>query len=851
MSALLSALSLPYLRTNKGRILVTLLGIVIGVQGMVAMAALNRSIVRSFEDGIGVIAGDATLQIAGPETGIPEELAREAESVNGVRFATALVEGSFHPPQNPEIRIAVFGVDFLEQVGKRNPQFPPEHVHIKYELSFLNALDSIALGGPLMRRMNLDVGSRLELVTPAGLRTFTVRGSLDPVGPVKLYDGAVALLDLPNAQRLLLAPGLVQTIYVTVDPEADHELVRRALETVIGPRARVEATSIRGEQFGALLGSLRVALWLASLVTMIVAFFIIYQTMAISVDQRRRDIAIARALGFTRRSVVSVFLLEALALGVLGALGGVIGGYVLARMSLTTALAGVSDMYAHVATASLSLPLGETLVGVSLGITTCVLAGVAPAFRAASDSPVAVLRSATGVQASAIARLPLAFGTASVACAIAILSTDLRLSTPVEKTVWIMLGHGSLLAGASLCAPAFVALVAHCLMPVGRRATLVVDLATDFFSRRPQRAAATASAIMVGYALVVVLGAVVHSITGTLRVWLDRTFDSGLMVGTAPGLASATFEVEIATRLANLDGVLAVERYRKTLLSFEEHPIVLATFDRRNRPDGSPLVVTRTTDDAYARAERGEAALVSESFSFRYGYDIGDTIVLSTTEGVRPFEISAIVRDYTFDLGTVFVDADVYRRLWHDSRLTYAKLWTRPDVALADVRSAVARAITDVPQISLVTNVEFRREVETRVHGLLRVLGSLQLFASTIAVLSVVNLLLASILDRRREISLLRSVGVTRRQIRSAVIVEAGLMGMTGATLGLITGSVGAFFMVKHSLRIDMGWSLDFRFPVVLALSTMLLTTLAAAAAGYLPARRITAGKILPGLQME
>jgi putative ABC transport system permease protein len=297
--------------------------------------------------------------------------------------------------------------------------------------------------------------------------------------------------------------------------------------------------------------------------------------------------------------------------------------------------------------------------------------------------------------------------------------------------------------------------------------------------------------------------------------------------------------------------VSSVERYRKALLTFAGEPIVVVAFDRRRRPDGAPLVVVDSLPDAYKSAERGEAIFISESFAFRFAKGLGDTVHLPTAAGRRAFSVHAIIRDYTFDLGTVFVDVDVYQSWWRDTRLTYAKLWTSPTADLTQVRAAVAREITDVPHVSLVSNVEFRREVEQRVHGLLRVLDSLLVFASLIAVLSVVNLLLASVQDRRREISLLRSVGVTRRQIRQAVVVEAGLMGITGAFLGIVTGSIAAFFMVTHSLRIDTGWSLDFRFPLGLAISTMIATTSAAALAGYLPARRITAGSVLAGLQAD
>jgi ABC-type antimicrobial peptide transport system permease subunit len=153
VTALLLAVSLPYLRAHAGRILLTLLGVIIGVQGMVAMGALNHSIIKSFEAGLEAIAGSARLQIAGPETGIPATLAEDALRVPGVESAVAVIDGSLTLADDPSLRIRTFGIDLLSMVGTRSPQFPREHVHIADELGFVNALDSIALGQPLLDRL--------------------------------------------------------------------------------------------------------------------------------------------------------------------------------------------------------------------------------------------------------------------------------------------------------------------------------------------------------------------------------------------------------------------------------------------------------------------------------------------------------------------------------------------------------------------------------------------------------------------------------------------------------------------------------------------------------------------------
>lgn len=851
MTSLLLAVSLPYLRAHAGRILLTLLGVIIGVQGMVAMGALNHSIIKSFEAGLEAIAGSARLQIAGPETGIPTTLAEDALRVPGVESAVAVIDGSLTLADDPSLRIRTFGIDLLSMVGTRSPQFPREHVHIADELGFVNALDSIALGQPLLDRLKLKVGDTVRLATPSGIRPYVIRGSLDDVGPTKLFGGLVALLDLPVAETVFLSPGLTQTIYINAKPGTDYAKLEADLRTAIGTRARVERTEARGQQMDALLGSVRVALSLASLVTMIAAFFIIYETIAISVEQRRREIAIARSLGFTRGAVAGVFMLEALILGALGAGGGAIGGYVLARLSLTTVATGVEGLYFAVIAGGITLPAGSTLFAMISGCAVCLFAAAIPAFDAAREPPAQVLRGAMGVTPEGRGWKPLALGAFVVATAAIVLSNDIRIQSASGKTAWILLGHALLILGAGLMATDYVRAWSKLIAPARSQADVRVSLACDFFSRRPRRIAAVASAIMVGYALVVVLGSVVHSIDRTLAEWINVTFGADIKIGTGAGLNAGSFEATLIEPIRHLPSVETVESFQKTLFIFDNHPVVLVGIDPTNRPGKTPLMIERSISDAYARMKQGEGVAISESFARRYFFDIGDSITLTTAKGAHAFLVVAVVRDYMMDLGTILVDIEPYQEWWEDSRLTYAHVWPKAGANIDLLREEINRLLKDHPLVTVVTNREFRSDVEDRVRNLLGVLGSLQVFACSIAVLGVVNFLLAATLDRSREIALLRSVGLTRHQIRSALMIEGGVMGFVGSVLGFVVGFPAAYFMVKHSMPIALGWSLDFQFPGTLALTTLIAITLAAALASYFPARRITRGTILAGLQVE
>jgi hypothetical protein len=212
---------------------------------------------------------------------------------------------------------------------------------------------------------------------------------------------------------------------------------------------------------------------------------------------------------------------------------------------------------------------------------------------------------------------------------------------------------------------------------------------------------------MVGFALVVVLGSVVTSIETTLRAWLDATFGAEISVGTSPGLNSALFDNSIVQRMQQIPGVQSVEKYRKSVQIYDSKPVILVAFDYYNHPDRRPLILTEAQPDAYELALKGAGVFVSESFAHRYRKYVGDLLTLETSLGAKQFPIVGLARDYTMDLGTILIPYDEYVRLWSDTKLTYAHIWTARSSDLEAVRRSVNAIVNENPSVSVVTSSEF------------------------------------------------------------------------------------------------------------------------------------------------
>ncbi|MEO2168038.1 MAG: ABC transporter permease, partial [bacterium] len=202
--SLFRELILPYHRRHLFRMLLTLVGVVIGTQVVVAVQLLNRSVVGSFEATVETIAGSADLQITNASSGVPEEVVDEIFEVPGVASASGLLQGVLVMDDG---ELTVFGVDLFADQSVREAHFPPESIHIDDEFIFANARDSIAVALPFLAARGLGLGDTMDVQGPFGPATLTVRGALDPVGPAKLFGGAVAVVDLFVAQDLFVRKG--------------------------------------------------------------------------------------------------------------------------------------------------------------------------------------------------------------------------------------------------------------------------------------------------------------------------------------------------------------------------------------------------------------------------------------------------------------------------------------------------------------------------------------------------------------------------------------------------------------------------------------------------------------------
>ncbi len=371
-------------------------------------------------------------------------------------------------------------------------------------------------------------------------------------------------------------------------------------------------------------------------------------------------------------------------------------------------------------------------------------------------------------------------------------------------------------------------------------------LALDTVARDPTKSRGALAALMTAFAMVLIVGAFVQSLRGSIVTWIDQTFSVDLRISPTAQLplpAGPTLPGALEDEIRTVPGVALVTASRMINVQLGNEMAVLRTvsaagLEREHYPvvEGN-VIVTR---EGFGR---GDAVLISDNLSYRHDLHAGDHLTLETPAGPHTFLVGAVVLDYTLDLGTIILDHSTYRRLWRDDLASTFLVWLTPGTPLDATRDAISQRLQPRFRLSIVTNGEFNSQISDALDGALLMTNAIQLVAVAIALIGVINFFLAETLDRRREIGLLRSVAMTRRQLVRMFAGEALVLGALGGILATLFAWPVARLLVTHSTRIVSGWSLAFDFPYPMALATIGVAALTSVAAAYYPGRRAAASR--------
>jgi putative ABC transport system permease protein len=847
-------------KRHRLRTALTFFGIALGVGVIVAIAVVNRSLTTSFQSTIDQIAGKAVLQVANGESGIDDSLFPVIRDTAGVLDAAPAVEGFLPVVGALGERLYVYGVDLLTDFAIRDHQFSDSQFAFDQALDFIAQPDSIALTESMSRRLNLPLGGRVSLLTSEGKREFIVRALLKEQGTAKVFGGSFALMDLPTAQRTFGKQGKLDIVDLTVEEGARVEDVQRRLRQSLKGSAEVERPRKRGEQIEQLLTSFRVGLFFVSLIALFVGFFLIYNTVSVSVVQRRKEIGTLRCLGMKRGELLHLIVAEATFLALAGSLAGAALGWILARAALIAVGETVGNLFSLIDLLGGNFTWREWALALGSGIAVAVLAALHPAWEAVHVSPLENARQATW--------RPARRGRASWAnrfgllCLIA--SPILLASAPAAQDAVARFSVGVagmlvfLLCLAFFC-PALVSAVVRqfwrAALHLPGLTWVEARLASDSLRRNPVRSGITVATLMISLAAIFTIAAFVNSVRGSLLAWVDQMVTADLIVSSGArtaGPRNVPLREELLPELKKIPGIKVIDLYRLIRSSYQGQPIVIESFSARDSASVRTLPMAEG-DGARALREMGDAkgVIVSESFHSKFGARSGDRLELMTPSGRVGFDVLGVYIDYSSDSGSVLLDRALYQKYWKDELLDAFDLWLEPGADQGRIIQTIKDRHGERYQLFISTHRELKETVVHIMEQSFVVNYAVEIVAVVVAIFSVINTLLASILDRAREIGVLRAIGATQAQVRRIVVMEAGWMGLIGGVLGLFAGSVMAYHHVVYNTKLLTGWTFQFFYPYDVAALSVIASVMLCLLAGYAPAKQAASTPIVTAIGYE
>jgi putative ABC transport system permease protein len=853
MMSLLQLVTIPYLRQNPLRLCLTILGVAFGVAIFVAIRVTNLSTLRAFAETVDAVSGRTQLHIVGEVGSLDQSLYPRVRSTPGLAAAVPVVTGYAAAESWEGELLLVLGIDILLDRDVREYRIVASEDVDRESLRQLLDPDTLFVSETFVQRHGLKLGSSVPLLTPRGRHEYVIRGLLAPEGPARALGGNFVVMDLSAAQLAFEKAGRLDRIDLALQPGVAVDVMQEVLQARLGHGVKVERPSFRNATVEKMLRSFQVNLTALSMIALFVGMFLIYNTLSSAVVERRKDIAILRAVGAGRGAVAGEFLIEGLLVGIIGTLVGIPLGVLLSRLTLHIVSHTLVALFLVVAIERLMISPSIVITALSVGLGASLVSVAMPIREAIRVQPVEGLALAQYQRRPRRSLIRL-FAPWIAWLLVGYLLTWMR---PVGDTpLFGYLSAFALLCGFSLFMPAAILGLTWMLRPILFGLFRAEgEVATENLQSALSRNAVAAASLMTGVAMVVSVAIMVSSFKRTVYTWVDQTVQSDLIVSAADpssGLPTVTLPESLARQLTAIDGILEVDALRSLSIPYQGRQIILnvADLDVFGRYTDYPLL-DGDRDQVFREVVAQDSVIVSENFSYRFGVQRGDAVTLPTREGPRSFRVAGVSLDFSSDQGTVVMHWGTFGKYWTERVVDTIGVFLRPGASLEVVAAEVKQRFGQMHRLFLFSNQAFKSEIYQLIDQSFVITYALEMIAIVVGIMGIATALYTAVLERQRETSVLRALGALRSQIQKIILLESSLLGLLGVGVGTLCGACLSVILVYIINRQSFGWTLRLTFPTWTLVANLGLIYFAALAAGIWPAHQAAKVRLTETLRME
>jgi len=843
--------TLKSLLSRKLRLALTALSITLGVAFIAGTFIYTDTIGKVFDgifadafEGIDIVVSAESDFQFGSGGYLPEDDLMGLSGVEGVASVVPFIQG--------------MGVQIIDPVGEPvGGQGPPQfgfnweendtEGFVVREGQIPSGSGEVAIDAATARAFGFTLGQTIEVLTPATpVREYELVG-IAGFGEADNLGGATfALFDLQTIQRLIEREGELSGASIQVVPGADVEEVIGRIVPLLGDDAVVESGQSAAEKQAAgiqeALAFFNTFLLTFGFIALFVGTFIIANTFRIVVTQRTRELALFRALGATSRQVNLMVLAEAVVVGTFASAVGIVAG-----IGLALALrAGLEGFGIDLPTGPLVITPRTILVGMVVGVVVTVASAILPARRASRVPPVAAM-SQDLVAPRRRAHRPRALtGTIVTSLGLAALFFGLfvEIDGGLPEIAYVGLGAAVTFVGVAVLSPLIARPIAGAIgAPFARLLRVPGRLAQQNAVRSPRRTSATASALMIGIALVTLASIMAASIRAVVDEVLDVGVEADLIVRSTNDFdPTAGFTPALGVRAAADPSFSDGTRIRVGPALIDDDETFVSSF-ADNYTDFFPYEALEGTTTLGARG-----LLVDKGVAESREWALGAVVVLTFEDtGPQSFTVVGIASGPAYS-GVIAMSERAYEASFGTPADAQLYVVLADGVTLEEGKAALETLAQDVPTALVQTFDELRTDAEQQINQLLGLITGLLGLAVLISLIGVTNTMTLSVIERTREIGLLRAVGMDRRQTRRMIRTEASIISIFGSLLGVV---IGIFYGWAILRALESQGFTTFVVPVGSLVGWVIATGVLGIVFAFLPAWRASKLNVLEAIAYE
>ncbi|MEU0502646.1 FtsX-like permease family protein [Nocardia sp. NPDC005998] len=780
--------SLREFTIHRGRTIASVTVMAVSAAFLVSVFGIFGSLTGSVDRLVGGLAGDAALEVTGvTDSGFPASIRDDIATTPGVAAAVPMVRTQIDSDGGP---LLLLGADATATALGSDLQQAVEQ-----QFAALVSTVNGVLVGP---GVDATAGDTIRL----GSHQVTVAAVIQGGTAARLNEGHYVLTSLAIAQQVTGHAGRLDSVMIVAAPHTDSKALRVAVDRAVNGRALVAEPSVRAVQTGNGVRILQYMTLMGAALAFIVAAFLIYTTMTMAIAQRRPTISMLRAVGGRRRTIVADLLTEAAVIGLIGGAIGSVIGIAFGRTAIGTL--PVALMQSVEARTVYSLPLYAIPLAIGAAVCTSVAASAVAAHQVYKVSPIEAL-APVGASVADQVRPWLRLAAICVTVGgltVSIVLVVLRLGNFLWSGVALSMFFG---AGIALCFASIGGLVRAAAW-VSRRFGRSGELAAATLERAPRRVWATMMTVFMAVTVTITITGANNDLLNSVRSSLGAVGDVDVWVASHPPeqFPTSALPANLPAEVAALPGVAHVTEGQLAYATLGDEKVILYGLDQ-----GSVSPMYQDLDpQVRADVVAGHGMVLSRDLSRTLGVGVGDELPIRTPRGLQRIRVLGVVSYFSALTGTAGIGLNQMRD-WFD----------RPGATLLQVDGAPgldkAQLLTSIRQVSpaevhVYSGAESLAGVESAIRQGMAVANAVWVIVVLIAAIALLNTLTLSVLERRREIGVLRAMGASRRVMLRMVLAEAAGIGVVGGGLGLLFGMASQYFfdsVTPDIMNIDVAYA--------------------------------------------